>query len=514
MQNKRKQNLIKERIRKEKERRERLLAEEERYYGAHEEEASEETTNELEKIKIEEQSNSTSENMTTNPALEWITTIQQQSSIKKENAEEAEARKRTEEEARRHREEERQVEEARRRREEEERQAEEVRRREEAEARKRAEEEARRREEAEARKRAEEEARRREEAEARKRAEEEARRREEAEARKRAEEEARRREEAEARKRAEEEARKREEAEVRKRLEEEARRRREEEERQVEEARRRREEEERQVEEARRCKEVEARKRAEKERHKESEKRQFRSQLRKSKSKFENMDLEQNENPANDPKRILKNFKKYKYIVIGVASIFVIVVAGLVFTSLKNSKAATTTGANIVELNTNLVNGLRLSAVQKYQDAALEFDKVDYKKIGKEDKKAVLFTYLLSGKAQKAIDLEEDFAESIVSYYLAIDNLKKVKELKTKNPLINFEIAALDEKHEEIIKLKDKITLDGRREGIIVNSYLKLNKAEEAKKFAQKVGNKDLLEKINEKTSNNSAASVAAKNAS
>ncbi len=178
--------------------------------------------------------------------------------------------------------------------------------------------------------------------------------------------------------------------------------------------------------------------------------------------------------------------KKYKYAIIGVASIVLLVVAGFAFSNMKNSQAASANNVNSLEVNANLINGLRLSAVQKYQDAALEFDKVDYKKLGKEDKKAVLFTYLLSGKAQKAIDLEQDFAESVVSYYIAVDNLKKVKELKTKNPLINFEIAALDNKHEEVIKLRDQVPLDGRREGIIVNSYLKLNKSEEAKKVCSK----------------------------
>ncbi|PGD59821.1 hypothetical protein COM36_31720, partial [Bacillus toyonensis] len=96
-----------------------------------------------------------------------------------------------------------------------------------------------------------------------------------------------------------------------------------------------------------------------------------------------------------------------------------LILAGFAFSNLKNSQAASANNVNSLEANANLINGLRLSAVQKYQDAALEFDKVDYKKLGKEDKKAVLFTYLLSGKAQKAIDLEQDFAESVVSYYIA-----------------------------------------------------------------------------------------------
>ncbi|MGX5571725.1 hypothetical protein ACWKTS_09740 [Bacillus toyonensis] len=443
MQNNRKRNVIKERIRQEKERRERLLAEEEEQYeDIHENQVSEKFQQEHSEQQLKQSENREesvvlntpkNEASNSNPALDWITTIQKQSSTSESNFNKEQP----------------EVEEGRK---------------------------------------AEEEARKRKEAEARRKAEEEARKSEEAEARRKAEEEARKSEEAEARRKAEEEARKQAEA------------RRKEEEKKLEEVRKRRLEEEKRIEEAQKRQKIVVVKR---------EPESDEINLNKKRNLPNETRFKQEEKEVIDKKGILNNMKKYKYAIIGIASIVLLILAGFAFSNLKNSQAASANNVNSLEANANLINGLRLSAVQKYQDAALEFDKVDYKKLGKEDKKAVLFTYLLSGKAQKAIDLEQDFAESVVSYYIAVDNLKKVKELKTKNPLINFEIAALDDKHEEVIKLKDHVPLDGRREGIIVNSYLKLNKSEEAKKFAQKVGNKDLLEKINNSAPNSSATSVA-----
>ena len=459
MQNNRKRNVIKERIRQEKERRERLLAEEEEQYEdvykdpineQIQQEHSEQPRNQREEsVNVNLSKNEPSNS---NPALAWITTIQKQAGTSENDLKIEEAREREEE------------------------------------ARRKAEEEARKQAGAEARRKAEEEARKREEVEARRKAEEEARKREEVEARRKAEEEARKRAEAETRRRAEEEARKEAEA------------RRKEEEKKLEEVRKRRLEEEKKIKEAQKRQKIAVVKR---------EPDSDEINLNNERNLPNEPKFEQEEKVAIDKKGILNNMKKLKYAIIGIASIVLLVVAGFAFSNMKNSQAASANNVNSLEVNANLINGLRLSAVQKYQDAALEFDKVDYKKLGKEDKKAVLFTYLLSGKAQKAIDLEQDFAESVVSYYIAVDNLKKVKELKTKNPLINFEIAALDNKHEEVINLRDQVPLDGRREGIIVNSYLKLNKSEEAKKFAQKVGNKDLLEKINNSTPNSSATSVA-----
>ncbi|MGH0556625.1 hypothetical protein ACQVQB_26740 [Bacillus pretiosus] len=477
MQNNRKRNVIKERIRQEKERRERLQAEEEEQY---EDIYKDPISEQIQKEHLEQPQNQREESVNvnlpknessnSNPALDWITTIQKQAGtsendLKIEETEE-EAREREEAEARR--------------------KAEEARKQAEAEARRKVEAEARKLEEVEARRKEEEEVRKQAEVEARRKEEEEARKRAEAEARRKAEEEARKQAEVEARRKAEEEARKQAEAQ------------RKEEEKKLEEVRKRRLEEEKKIKDARQ-KIVVAK----------SEPESDEINLNNERNQPNETKFEQEEKVAIDKKGILNNMKKYKYAIIGVASIVLLVVAGFAFSDMKNSQAASANNVNSLEVNANLINGLRLSAVQKYQDAALEFDKVDYKKLGKEDKKAVLFTYLLSGKAQKAIDLEQDFAESVVSYYIAVDNLKKVKELKTKNPLINFEIAALDNKHEEVIKLRDQVPLDGRREGIIVNSYLKLNKSEEAKKFAQKVGNKDLLEKINNSTPNSSATSVA-----
>ncbi|MEN8646248.1 hypothetical protein ACS2MN_16095 [Bacillus cereus group sp. BceL062] len=470
MQNNRKRNVIKERIRQEKERRERLLAEEEEQYGDfHEDQVSEQFQQEhLEQpLKQSEESvnlctpkNEVSNN---NPAHDWITTIQKQSGTSESEFKIEEARRKAKEEARK--------------------QAE-------AEARRKAEEEARKQAEVEARRKVEEEARKQAELEARRKAEEEAKKQAELEARRKAEEEAKKKVEAEARRKAEKEARKQAELEACRKAEE----------KKLEEVRKRRLEEEKKIEEAQKRQKIVVAKR-------ESESEEV--NLNKETNPSNETKFEQEEKIDLDKKGILNYMKKYKYAIIGVASIVLLVVAGFAFTNMKNSQAASANNVNSLEVNVNLINGLRLSAVQKYQDAALEFDKVDYKKLGKDDKKAVLFTYLLSGKAQKAIDLEQDFAESVVSYYIAVDNLKKVKELKTKNPLINFEIAALDDKHDEVIKLKDHVPLDGRREGIIVNSYLKLNKSEEAKKFAQKVGNKDLLEKINNSAPNSSATSVA-----
>ncbi|HDR8218686.1 TPA: hypothetical protein ACOQ39_005271, partial [Bacillus cereus] len=90
MQNNRKRNVIKERIRQEKERRERLLVEEEEQYeDIHENQVSEKFQQDYSEQLLKQSENREesvvlntpkNEASNSNPALDWITTIQKQSS--------------------------------------------------------------------------------------------------------------------------------------------------------------------------------------------------------------------------------------------------------------------------------------------------------------------------------------------------------------------------------------------------------------------------------------------------
>ncbi|WP_208742593.1 LPD25 domain-containing protein [Bacillus cereus] len=148
--------------------------------------------------------------------------------------------------------------------------------------------------------------------------------------------------------------------------------------------------------------------------------------------------------------------------------------------------------------DTHLVKGLQQASIQQYPKAIQEFEKLDYKELDKESQKAVLFSYLLSGKANKALQYEPKFAESVVSYYVAIDNLKKVNEIQVKNDVIDFEKAVLAKKDEEVVRLKDKVSVDGRREQSIVDAYLRLKKYEDCFTFAKAQGNKSVMKQVKE----------------
>lgn len=202
----------------------------------------------------------------------------------------------------------------------------------------------------------------------------------------------------------------------------------------------------------------------------------------------------QHENPSQTPKG-LKGNKKYLKVLAGVGSIALIGMS--VFFSIKMFTINPDSKANAGSEN-YLIKGLQQAAIQQYGEASIQFDKVEYSQTDKDSQKAILFTYLLNGKANKALKLEPKFAESVVAYYIGIDNMAKINEIDVKNDVIDFEKAALNKKFDKVVSLKDKVSMDGRREKLIVEAYVNLKKFDDCFTFAKQQGNKQIMKDVKE----------------
>jgi WXG100 protein secretion system (Wss), protein YukC len=146
------------------------------------------------------------------------------------------------------------------------------------------------------------------------------------------------------------------------------------------------------------------------------------------------------------------------------------------------------------EVSPVMLKGLRLASIQKYEEAAKEFDKVNYKKVkNKYDKKAILYSYLLSGQYEKVLEMEPEFAETTIAYLIANGKEDKIKELKSDEPSVKFEIAYVNKDYKQVIALKDKVHLDLRRQRMILDSYLKTKDYEGGLKFAQQTSNTEWI---------------------
>lgn len=156
----------------------------------------------------------------------------------------------------------------------------------------------------------------------------------------------------------------------------------------------------------------------------------------------------------------------------------------------------------VVSIDENLIIGLRAASIQKYGDAVEYFDKLDFVELEKADRNSVLFTYLMSGNAQKALDHVPEFDKSIVGYYVAKNDLKPLLNLQTDSELITFEVASLNNDYEKIVEFQsaERMEIDDRRAHLIVDAYIALERVDDAIDFAESIDDNSLRSYIQEKT--------------
>ncbi|PDZ10840.1 hypothetical protein CON70_14790 [Bacillus pseudomycoides] len=198
--------------------------------------------------------------------------------------------------------------------------------------------------------------------------------------------------------------------------------------------------------------------------------------------------------PIEKEKSVKRNKRVFKIVASVVGSV-ILVGAGAIFAfKIFSSKPSSASAGS----ENYVVKGLQKAAIQQYGEAAQQFDKVNYADLDKDSQKAVLFTYLLNGKASKALKYEPKFAESVVAYYIGIDNMKKINEIDIKNDVIDFEKAALNKKYKDVIRLKAKVNMDGRREKLVAEAYVSQKQFDDCFTFAKTQGNKALMKEVKE----------------
>jgi hypothetical protein len=76
------------------------------------------------------------------------------------------------------------------------------------------------------------------------------------------------------------------------------------------------------------------------------------------------------------------------------------------------------------------------------------------------------------------------------------EEIKSLKEKVSDQPIINFEVAYLNEQRNEVLELKSQVAMNDRRNNQIINAFLHSGKEEEATQFAEQQGSSDLTKKV------------------
>lgn len=149
-----------------------------------------------------------------------------------------------------------------------------------------------------------------------------------------------------------------------------------------------------------------------------------------------------------------------------------------------------------------LVQAYRKAYDNRYSEAYTLLESIPKKEFSDQDIPLLLKVYDKTENMSELIDVVPSLATEAITYYIANDSLNQIKDLnekmETENPYIIFETAMLEQEYELALSVKDQIDLNGRKESQIVEAYLNLQKGEDARDFAEKVGNPDLIKRVEE----------------
>lgn len=152
------------------------------------------------------------------------------------------------------------------------------------------------------------------------------------------------------------------------------------------------------------------------------------------------------------------------------------------------------------EFDQELLFSYRLSQIGSNDQAIKVLESIGYNNLPTPDQKIMLDIYTKIGSYEKAITLNPMMAESIVNNLIAENKTESIIQiqdnLEESNPYVDFEVAHLRGEAQKLVELKDNIKLNGRKEEQITLAYIQLGEIDLAEKFAESVGNPDLMQMV------------------
>lgn len=171
----------------------------------------------------------------------------------------------------------------------------------------------------------------------------------------------------------------------------------------------------------------------------------------------------------------------------------------------QKEKQATSTyfkDSNKEAVQKSIVRAYRLTYNQNYKDSYKILSSINKRDLSFSDMPMVIEVYYKQNNLAALLDEApiQDVSNEVIAYLVKVDKLDILPDIatkmETKNPYIDFEAAYLKEDYKTVVSLIDSVEINGRKEQQIVNSYIQLNRLDDATKFAQQVGNPDLIKQI------------------
>lgn len=150
--------------------------------------------------------------------------------------------------------------------------------------------------------------------------------------------------------------------------------------------------------------------------------------------------------------------------------------------------------------NNELVIAYQKAYNSEYEDAYKILASIPKKELSSLDAPMLIKVYDKANKLGSLLDEMPVLANDVITYLLTIEQIDRLPEIagsmQTNNPYIQFEVAYLVKDYERMLSFINNIEINGRKEQQIFGAYLELGKLDEARDFANSVGNPDLIKQL------------------
>lgn len=154
------------------------------------------------------------------------------------------------------------------------------------------------------------------------------------------------------------------------------------------------------------------------------------------------------------------------------------------------------------QFDTALVDVYRNAYNSDYESAYKVLETLNKNDLTDLDVPLLIEVYESTNNLAVLLDTVPEVSNDVITYLYTRNKLNNlptlVEGMTTINPYIEFEKAYLKQDYEKLLTLVSDVKINGRKEQQIMDAYLGLNKVGEARKFAESVGNPDLIKKVEE----------------
>lgn len=160
---------------------------------------------------------------------------------------------------------------------------------------------------------------------------------------------------------------------------------------------------------------------------------------------------------------------------IGIKKVLIMAIIGLGIGGFFGIKIFGAGSVETVEVPVHYYEGMIQASIQKYKDAGENFDLLteeELELLGDNELLTVYIAYLKGGEFDKALKIDPDGAETVVTYLKKRDRLSEVLEMSSNLPVIQFEKAVLEKDYETVVSLKGEVRDTEERQQDVIKALI------------------------------------------